>query len=56
MADQDLLISFTFDRLDTVHHSNIFAHLESNFCHLKFNKFQSLLTDSFIKLVAKFLR
>jgi hypothetical protein len=34
VADQNLLVRFSFDRLDTVDHAHIFAHLESNFCWL----------------------
>jgi len=34
VADKNLLISFSFDGLNTIDHANIFAHLESDFCWL----------------------
>lgn len=34
VTNQDLFISFMLNRLDTVNHANIFAHLKSQFSYI----------------------
>lgn len=44
------------DGLDTVDHTNVFAHLESSLSNLKLDVSQAVLTDDFKEILTKFNR
>jgi hypothetical protein len=52
MANQNLLVRLARDRLDTVYHADVPAHLEGRFRKFEFNEFETLFANNFEKLLA----
>ena len=54
MPNQNVNLCFVLDRLDTVHHADVFTHLERDFCDIELDVLQTLPSNDFVELQSKF--